>query len=246
MVSMSLHDYLERVQNAYFGELGDVLANLLSFRDSHVMSSKLMLEKPERQVESHLYSPLDEVVAAHLRTVWAVGNGDRVEAWKSQTIVVSAVSKFLQESKEKNWMLPVMTITSVDLRLFALAADPVLSKSGLCKPGETLEKAAESLMACFRVCVSDTRSTEEVTKRWGLLHLVNQFLKIYFKINKLNLCKPMIRAIEALPFKDNFPLSQLITYKYYTGRKAMFDSDFKTGSDCFCLFGFGSNGSSVI
>jgi len=39
----------------------------------------------------------------------------------------------------------------------------------------------------------------------------------------------MIRAIEALSFKDDFPKSQIITYKYYTGRKAMFDSDFKGG-----------------
>lgn len=40
----------------------------------------------------------------------------------------------------------------------------------------------------------------------------------------------MIRAIEALSFKDRFSLSQLITYKYYTGRKDMFDSDFKSGN----------------
>ena len=73
------------------------------------------------------------------------------------------------------------------------------------------------------------RAGEEFTKRWGLMYLVNQFFKIYFKINKLNLCKPMIRAIESLSFKDQYPLSQLITYKYYTGRKSMFESDFKTG-----------------
>ena len=74
------------------------------------------------------------------------------------------------------------------------------------------------------------RASEDCSKRWGLLYLVNQFLKIYFKINKLNLCKPMIRAIESLQFKDKYPLSQLTTYKYYTGRKAMFDSEFKAGT----------------
>lgn len=78
------------------------------------------------------------------------------------------------------------------------------------------------------------RASDNETKRWGLLYLVNQFFKIYFKINKLNLCKPMIRAIESLAFKDQYPLSQLITYKYYTGRKAMFDSDFK-GGECEAL-----------
>ncbi|KAL7630862.1 UNVERIFIED_CONTAM: hypothetical protein RMT77_018851 [Armadillidium vulgare] len=113
---MTLNDYLHRVQTSSYNQRGSILANLLSFRDPHVMSSKLMIEHPERQVEEVIYPPLDEVVAAHLRTVWAAGKGDRIEAWKSQTVVVSAVSKFLTESKEENWMLPVMTVTSLDLR----------------------------------------------------------------------------------------------------------------------------------
>lgn len=41
--------------------------------------------------------------------------------------------------------------------------------------------------------------------------------------------KPLIRAIESSPYKDKSSLSQQITYKYYVGRKAMFDSDYKTG-----------------
>ena len=67
------------------------------------------------------------------------------------------------------------------------------------------------------------------TKRWGMLNLVNQLFKIYFRVNKLHLCKPLIRAIESLPFKNEFSLSQLVTYRYYTGRKAMFDCDYKAG-----------------
>ena len=30
-----------------------------------------------------------------------------------------------------------------------------MAKKGKGKPGETLEKAAETLMGCFRVCASD-------------------------------------------------------------------------------------------
>ena len=62
-----------------------------------------------------------------------------------------------------------------------------------------------------------------------MLYLVNQLFKIYFRINKLHLCKPLIRAIDASQFRDQFSLSQQITYRYYVGRKAMFDSDFKSG-----------------
>lgn len=70
-----------------------------------------------------------------------------------------------------------------------------------------------------------------------MLHLVNQMFKVYFRINKLHLCKPLIRAIESLSFKESFPLSQQITYKYFVGRKAMYDSDYKT-SDEYLTFAF--------
>lgn len=49
------------------------------------------------------------------------------------------------------------------------------------------------------------------------------------QINKMHLCKPLIRAIESSNLKDKFSISQLVTYRYYVGRKAMFDSDFKNG-----------------
>ncbi|XP_045604612.1 PCI domain-containing protein 2 [Procambarus clarkii] len=237
MAGMTLNDYLQRVQNALYNQNGEVLGELISFRDPHVMSSRLMLEKPERDVERCVDVSLCEVIAGHLRAVWAAGSGDCVDAWKTQMVVVQAVSRFMQELKEENWMLPIMYSACLDLRLFALAADSELTRSGTCKAGETLEKAAEALMSCFRVCAADTRTGEDCTKRWGLLYLVNQFFKIYFKINKLNLCKPMIRAIESLAFKDRFSLSQLITYKYYTGRKDMFDSDFKS-ADATLSFAF--------
>ena len=94
-------------------------------------------------------------------------------------------------------------------------------------PGETLEKAAELIMKCFRQCALDGKSAEDVTKRWGMLNVTNQLFKIYFRLNKLHLCKPLIRAIEDSNLKDRYPKSQLVTYKYYVGRKHMFDSEFK-------------------
>merc|ERR1712098_718636 len=103
--------------------------------------------------------------------------------------------------------------------------------SGKGKPGETLEKASEGIMACFRVCAADARAGEDVTKRWGMLNLVNQLFKIYFRVNKLHLCKPLIRAIESSALKDRFSKSQLVTYRYYVGRKHMFDNNFKEAEE---------------
>lgn len=104
-------------------------------------------------------------------------------------------------------------------------------------PGSILEKAAECLMGCFRVCAADNRSSDADTKRLGMLTLVNQLFKVYFRINKLHLCKPLIRAIESSAFKEQFSLSQQITYRYFVGRKAMFDSDYKS-ADNYLTYAF--------
>ena len=103
--------------------------------------------------------------------------------------------------------------------------------------GETLEKAAEHIMTCFRTCAVDNKSAEEVSKRWGLLNVVNQLFKIYFRVNKVHLSKPLIRAIESSNLKDKYPKSQQVTYKYYVGRKHMFDYDFKAAEE-YLTFAF--------
>ncbi|XP_046572959.1 PCI domain-containing protein 2-like [Haliotis rubra] len=167
------------------------------------------------------------MVAAHIRCCWAVANHDFIEAYGCQAVVVQAFTKAMQSQKEENWSLPLMFSVCLDLRRFAISADVQAVMKSRGKPGERMEKAAELLMGCFRVCASDNRAAVEDSKKWGMLNLVNQLFKIYFKINKLHLCKPLIRAIDSLVIKDRFSLSQLITYRYYVGRKAMFDSDYK-------------------
>lgn len=105
-----------------------------------------------------------------------------------------------------------MYIIASDLRLVAQLAEKQRVGSTE-NPGEILEKAAECLMGCFRVCAADNRSADEDTKRIGMLGLVNQLFKVYFRINKLHLCKPLIRAIESSQFKEIFPLGQQVTYR---------------------------------
>ena len=50
-------------------------------------------------------------------------------------------------------------------------------------------------------------------------------------MDKLHLCKPLIRAIENSPLKNRYPKAQLVTYKYYVGKKYMFDNDFKAAEE---------------
>ncbi|XP_044144321.1 PCI domain-containing protein 2 [Bufo gargarizans] len=231
MAHISINQYLQQVAEVIEEKNGAICAELISFRHAHTANPRLQLAAPEDKCQQMLEPPYDEIFAAHLRCTCAVSNHDFVEAYKFQTVVVQSFLKIFQAHKEENWALPIMYAITLDLRYFANSADQQLTKKGKGKSGDMLEKAAELLMSCFRVCASDTRAAFEDSKKWGMLFLVNQLFKIYFKISKLHLCKPLIRAIESSNFKEDYSISQRVTYKYYVGRKAMFDSDFKKAEE---------------
>ncbi|XP_073877594.1 PCI domain-containing protein 2 isoform X4 [Macaca fascicularis] len=227
MAHITINQYLQQVYEAIDTRDGASCAELVSFKHPHVANPRLQMASPEEKCQQVLEPPYDEMFAAHLRCTYAVGNHDFIEAYKCQTVIVQSFLRAFQAHKEENWALPVMYAVALDLRVFANNADQQLVKKGKSKVGDMLEKAAELLMSCFRVCASDTRAGIEDSKKWGMLFLVNQLFKIYFKINKLHLCKPLIRAIDSSNLKDDYSTAQRVTYKYYVGRKAMFDSDFK-------------------
>uniref|UniRef100_A0A1E1XSS8 PCI domain-containing protein 2 homolog n=1 Tax=Amblyomma sculptum TaxID=1581419 RepID=A0A1E1XSS8_AMBSC len=237
MAHVTMNQYLQQIDEALQHGRGKKAAELLSCKHAHSASSRLHVDDPEPSVQRVMDSPWDEVVCQHLRCLYHMNNYNFVDAYKEQAILVQLFTKIFQSLKEENWALPIMYTVCLDLRLFASQADTQLSKKSKGKPGETLEKAAELLMGCFRVCASDNRSSLENSKRRGMLNLVNQLFKIYFKINKLHLCKPLIRAIESSALKDHFSISQLVTYRYYVGQKAMFDSDFKNAEE-YLTFAF--------
>ncbi|XP_064393757.1 PCI domain-containing protein 2-like isoform X2 [Halichondria panicea] len=226
----TINTYLQHVERALQACDGALLAELVSFRHPHVQNPRLQ-DDFENKCQAYLEPPFDEMVAAHIRGVGAQRMGDVKEMCACQTIVVQSFLRALQAQKEENWALPVLKMVVLDLRLFALRAEKDLVPTGKAKPGEMLEKAADAIMSCFRVCVSDSRTSLEYSKKWGTLALVNQLMKIYFKINKLHLCKPLIRAIDSSDIKDQFSMADLVTYKYFVGKKAMFDSEFKKAAE---------------
>ncbi|XP_065177712.1 PCI domain-containing protein 2-like [Sycon ciliatum] len=231
MAHLTLVQYLQEVSGALSTEDGDHLAELVSYRHPHIQNPRLQLEDAESKCRKWIDQPFDEVVTAHLRLLWAAANNNYAEAYTCQAAALQSFLKLFQALKETNWPLPVMYTLILDLRTFAKWADKQQAHTKSGKPDEKLEKAADLLMNCFRACVADTRASFEVTKRWGTLPIVNNLFKIYFQINKVQLCKPLFRAIQASNLKDNFKVSHLVTYKYYLGRKALFDGSNKEATE---------------
>ncbi|KAK9310277.1 hypothetical protein QLX08_000293 [Tetragonisca angustula] len=225
-----MDSYIMQIRRVWLNQEGRPLSNLLSLRHDHVSISQIGSETAITKAMEHLSAPLDDLVLYHLKAIAAMNKDDPLSMYNYQSSAVQSLTKILQMQKEENWMLPVMNTMCLELRLLAVCVENTKTNKNM-KPGEILEKCADCLMGCFRVCACDNRSSEDDTKRWGMLTLVNQLLKIYFRINKLHLCRPLIRAIESSPYKALFTLAQKITYKFFVGRKAMFDSDYKAADE---------------
>ncbi|KAL4706464.1 hypothetical protein ACJJTC_003036 [Scirpophaga incertulas] len=228
----TLNQYIQLVERAYRTSQGDLLGRIVSLRDDHVSNKNLRSSDIATLVEGNCVAPLDEIIIAHLLCVKALHAHQYEDAFEHQSTCVSCVVRLLQGQQGENWNLPLLYAVSLDLRLVAQKAESSHPSSG-----KILEKAAESLLAGFRVCVGDNRSVEPYSKKIGMLTIVNQLLKVYFRINKIHLCKPLIRAIDSTNLREPFPLAQRITYRYFVGRKAMFDSDYQSADD-YLTFAF--------
>jgi len=230
-------NYLVEVRDALNQRNGQRLANLLSHNNAVFQRNAQKLLANERNLEPeyvsryiHGNSNWSELVSAHLKTCLSYWVDDDVmEAFQWKTQMVQAMTRMLSAEKEQNWFLPLMNQINIEIRILAMICDKEKNRhsSKSLKPDEHLEKAADLLMGVFRVAANDSRAPIEVSKRKGMIHIINQLFKIYFRINKLHLCKPLIRALENANLMHVFPLAQRVTYSYFLGMKSMFDSDFK-------------------
>ncbi|XKL60369.1 hypothetical protein PGB90_001385 [Kerria lacca] len=209
-----------------------VLQNAWKRKDVVIVSVKLFLSSRP----SYSY-----IIHFHLKCLIALKEKNFIEAYNNQLSVTQAFVKIFQNLKNDNWLIPVINAVCLDLRKLTYNVNfdtfSSVSKTGVIKPREALENTAEAIMAAFRVCAADNRSSENETKRWGMMLFANQLFKVYFKMSQLHLMKPLIRAIESSPFKNKFSIGQQVTYKYYAGLKAMMDEDYKSANQ-YLTFAF--------
>jgi hypothetical protein len=60
---------------------------------------------------------------------------------------------------------------------------------------------------------------------------------VYWRLGTLNIAKPLIRSVESPSFLpvDRFPLSQQVTYRYFTGLKAVLDGAYQDAARSLTL-----------
>lgn len=229
------------------------IAKLINLRSGQYKSVYFNEDNKRYLIDRFQRAPNDvnnwlEVVNYYVLFKNCQANDDIIGAFDSLSKSFKSLIELIKDMKDDNWPLPVLFRMSVDLRLYAYKCDLKKQKNLLFdrnsaskedaegteySPNEFSEKVAESLMASFRILTSDSKSDSQYSKKWGMMHIINQLFKIYFKINKINLCKPLKRVIENSNLKDAFPQCHQVVYKFFVGRQAMFENDFNTAAEYF-------------
>ena len=235
MAGKALNSFLTHFNDIQYEKDGHKMANVLSISQRNALQP-LYSDINETVISRYVFSPFDDLLIAHLKCCKALVDSDPIEAFNYKCQLIQALTKLLSQLKDENWILPVMYVSAVEIRQLATIADHYKRRIGdmsaQSKPDECLEEAAAQLMACFRICANDNRAAPEVSKRKGMINLINQLFKIYFKINKLHLYKPLTRALEnSSNMKSQLTLAQTVTYDYFTGMKSLFDSDYKKAEE---------------
>lgn len=116
---------------------------------------------------------------------------------------------------ENDWSLPILYTVCLELRNAAIAADR-----------ECLEGAGEKLSRAFSVL--NDRKPASISKKKGSMRLINIMFDVYFRLHNYRLCSAPRKILEGpgYPRVEEYPVSHVVTYRYYTGRLHLFDAEY--------------------
>lgn len=221
-----LSQLVGRVQSGY-GDDGYKIASILSHEGflrrpiARALSNRNVDRSTLESTFSRvLRSPWDRVAAGYVSAANHAQRNNAKSAFEDQLLASKNFRQILTATKEQHWPVSVMQRLVKDLRKLAILAD-----ENAVRP-TNIETAMGEIRECFIACNQD-KSPSEVSKKWGLLFLMNELFSIAFKINQFAIINAMLGTLKQpanKPFMNTFSKADRVTYAYYTGRKAMFDA----------------------
>lgn len=216
--------YNQRIESAVRRQDGVALRELLRIRSLEAAQAMEVYIVQGGSLPSPMpgsWSVLPDLVKKRFAAGGALNSNDWVACTEHLSECLTAYISALQS--ESAWTLPPLHALCTDLRVLAGEADNQLRSEG--KKRCKLEDAERILKRAFMTTNNDRRAMGEGSKRAGTLGIINQLLKVYFKLNNLRLCANLTRTVNAPNFPDfeSYPITNRVTYKYYSGRLHLYD-----------------------
>ncbi|RHY10418.1 hypothetical protein DYB36_001265 [Aphanomyces astaci] len=196
-------------------------------------SSAPRIQESDSAIDSICQSTLSngyhDVVAPLLKAKRLVQQNKYADAYDMQ--VVGFVYVLFLFRDQNNWLVPLLQRFTFDTRILAQHADAELSATRGIEVTDKLANAEQNLKKGFAMTLND-RAAPELSKKPATLYIVNQLFKIYFRLNKINLCGNVIQAINKQTFSI-FDKRDQVTYMYYLGRIRMLEDKYTDADECF-------------
>eukprot|EP00178_Gracilaria_changii_P016558 TRINITY_DN47766_c0_g1_i1.p2 TRINITY_DN47766_c0_g1~~TRINITY_DN47766_c0_g1_i1.p2 ORF type:complete len:410 (+),score=73.73 TRINITY_DN47766_c0_g1_i1:458-1687(+) len=227
-MSSALARYNEDVEHAIRVKKGEQLRELLRLSSGAATAAMEQYVIEGGSLPNRMPQPWDrlpEIVEKRFVAAAALNANNWVTAFDNLSQMLTLLTATIHY--ETAWCIAAFVALCVDLRILAEEADRqlVASNQKACK----LEEAERVLKKGFTLTNNDRASIEEQSKKIGTLGIVNQLLKIYFKLNNLRLCGNLTKSVNlrSSSYFDSFPLSHRATYRYFTGRLRLYENRYE-------------------
>jgi hypothetical protein len=175
----------------------------------------------------------------------ASAEGRARDAYDALSEAVPPFLKLFRDAPDA-WMVEPLIGLASSLRLAAAAADTSTQGGNGGAGGggggggggstKALESCGAVLQRCFAAAMqgggpagAGAAATGRPSKKAAALPIVVTLFRVYFALNTLRLCKNLIAAVNSRQFPplESFPRGQVVAYRYFTGRLALFDEDYE-------------------
>lgn len=243
------------IKDAGKGNSGDI-AQMLSLQHASSRAPKFYQRPVSDRIErdsidrSDLNHHLAQIAFTHVQVIRALHRKDINQAYELQEQAILVCADYINKhSPDNNWPIELMIMLASDLTRLAITADNMSSRflAGSFASGggiqqqmhqraagdQMKDRAATNLTNLFRICAGDKTQSLDRSKRIGMLPLVNCLVKINFLLDRLQLCMPLIRAIENSGLLERYGNAELVPYRYYLAQSFLRKGEFKQAEELF-------------
>ncbi len=231
-----MNAYLAQIKQALQGRNGPLLESLmalpvslqLSAEDKSLANSIRTETDLNRVVHKALRvdQAISDFVSSRLQALGSLIDSNYDDAYKHTHAAFNIMLDFMGSNVDFPFFVATLARLSGDLRVLALRADGQKSaRERMSSP--SLRDCQNSITRAFTLVAKDRSPvTDPNCKKLFIFNITNTLFKIYFKLNTLQLMGKLIRLVDQPAVMNSlqaFPLRDVVTYKYYVGRLALFE-----------------------
>lgn len=235
---MSLYEYIQDFAQAISFENGSKLKHLLTINPVNGEGPERARFADPSDIDlypvTEKFHPVIRCYLTAMRSIYI--SSDINTSFYHLNDLVVALNRAAET--QSNWVCPALINCSDELiSLFQVRAkqksnlDHQSSKEAVT---ESLELIAATINKSFKICLTDKTLDFAVSKKACIHFFLAALIKIYFKLNKLELAKSMEKALMgtglALPTIVNSPVEyrkHIVTYLYFSALLSLDESDFE-------------------